>query len=127
MSLFSMPFVDTGVDTALHVVATVVLVGVIGAAAYGFWRIHELPIQKAHHQEHHQLGLITALTWIGFIWHWVWVIAVVIAFVDGEQALRRIRDIWKGEPEARADTRQTQAQPASEPVTTRHAEEMDHA
>lgn len=99
MSLVSMPFVDSGVDTALHVMAAVVLVGTIAAAIYGFWRIHELPIQKAHSKEHHQLGLITALTWIGFIWHWVWVIAVVIAFVDGEQALRRIRDIWKGTEE----------------------------
>ncbi|MDO6541616.1 MFS transporter [Photobacterium sanguinicancri] len=97
MSLFSMPFVDSGVDTALHVIASVVMVGTIAAAAFGFWRLHELPIQKAHSKDHHQLGLITALTWIGFVWHWVWVIAVVIAFVDGEQALRRIRDIWKGD------------------------------
>ncbi|OAN11204.1 MFS transporter [Photobacterium jeanii] len=97
MSLFSMPFVGSGVDTTLHVIAGVVMVGTIAAAAFGFWRLHELPIKKAHSKEHHQLGLITVLTWIGFIWHWVWVIAVVIAFVDGEQALRRIRDIWKGE------------------------------
>lgn len=97
MSLVSMPFVDSGVDTALHVVAAIILVGSVGAAIYGFWRIHELPIQKAHKKEHHQLGLITALTWIGFIWHWVWVLAVIIAFVDGEQALRRIRDIWHGD------------------------------
>ncbi|MDV5168022.1 MFS transporter [Photobacterium rosenbergii] len=95
MSLVSMPFVDNGVDTALHVVAAVILFGSIAAAAFGFWRIHELPIQKAHKREHHQLGLITALTWIGFIWHWVWVVAVIIAFVDGEQALRHVRDIWK--------------------------------
>lgn len=99
MSLISMPFVDSGVDTALHIMAAVVLIGTIAAAGYGFWRIHELPIQKAHTKEHHQIGLITALTWIGFVWHWVWVIAVFIAFVDGEQALRRIRDIWKGNDE----------------------------
>ncbi|WP_299017975.1 MFS transporter [uncultured Photobacterium sp.] len=108
MSLISMPFVDSGVDTALHVVAAVVLVGTIAAAAYGFWRIHELPIQKAHSKEHHQIGLITALTWIGFIWHWVWVIAVVIAFIDGEQALRRIRDIWKGTVEENTGVSQPQ-------------------
>ncbi|MCW8328498.1 MFS transporter [Photobacterium sp. SDRW27] len=99
MSLISMPFVDSGVDTALHIVAAVVLIGTVAAAIYGFWRIHELPIQKAHTKEHHQIGLITALTWIGFVWHWVWVVAVAIAFVDGEQALRRIRDIWKGADE----------------------------
>ncbi len=95
MSLFSMPFVDTGVDTALHGVAAVVMVLTVAAAAYGFWKIHEMPINKAHKEKHHQIGLITALTWIGFIWHWVWVIAVIVAFVDGEKALRRIRDVWR--------------------------------
>lgn len=87
MSLLSVPFVGTGADTALHVVAGVVLVATIAAACYGFWRIHELPINKAHSKEHHQLGLITALTWIGFIWHWVWVLAVIVSFVDMEKPL----------------------------------------
>lgn len=130
MSLISMPFVDSGVDTALHVMAAVVLIGTIAAAAYGFWRIHELPIQKAHTKEHHQIGLITALTWIGFVWHWVWVIAVFIAFVDGEQALRRIRDIWKGNDEGGAVVHR-QRHSASEVATSEAAmnkvEETEHA
>ncbi|MGE6650586.1 MFS transporter [Shewanella colwelliana] len=95
MSLLSMPFVDTSVDTTLHVIATFVMVGTIAALAYGFWKIHELPINKAHREQHQQLGLITILTWIGFIWHWVWVLAVCVAFVDSEKALRRVRDIWR--------------------------------
>ncbi|GMQ45922.1 MFS transporter [Vibrio sp. 10N] len=99
MSLVSVPFVGTGADTALHVVSAVVLVASIGAAIYGFWRIHELPINKAHSRDHHQLGLITALTWIGFIWHWVWVLAVIIAFVDMEKAIIRLRDIWSSDSE----------------------------
>ncbi|GAL34650.1 permease of the major facilitator superfamily [Vibrio maritimus] len=99
MSLVSVPFVGTGADTALHVVSAVVLVASIGAAIYGFWRIHELPINKAHSRDHHQLGLITALTWIGFIWHWVWVLAVIIAFVDMEKAIVRLRDIWNSDSE----------------------------
>ncbi len=85
MSLLSMPFVDTNIDTALSVFAGVVLIATIAAVGIGFWKIHELPIHKASTKEHHQIGLITALTWIGFVWHWVWVIAVIIAFVDGEQ------------------------------------------
>lgn len=97
MSLISMPFVDTGVDSLLHVVAAVVMVATVAAMAIGFWKIHELPINKAHKEDHHQIGLITALTWIGFVWHWVWVVAVFVAFVDGEKALRRIRDIWREE------------------------------
>ena len=95
MSLFSMPFVDTGVDAALHGVAIVVLVGVVAAAGIGFWKVHELPIEKAHKENHQQIGLITALTWIGFLWHWVWVLAVMVAFIDSGKALRRIRDIWR--------------------------------
>lgn len=95
MSLFSMPFVDTGIDTALHSVAAVVMVMTVAAAAFGFWKIHELPINQAHKKQHQQIGLITALTWIGFVWHWVWVIAVIVAFVDSEKALRRVRDIWR--------------------------------
>lgn len=95
MSLVSVPFVGTGADTVLHVVAGVVLVATIAAACYGFWRVHELPINKAHSKEHQQLGLITALTWIGFVWHWVWVLAVILAFVDMEKAIINLRDTWK--------------------------------
>ncbi|GAA5646104.1 MULTISPECIES: hypothetical protein [Vibrio] len=98
MSLFSVPFVETTADTVLHVMATVVLVGSIGAALYGFWKIHELPINKAHSKEHHQLGLITALTWIGFIWHWVWVLAVILAFVDLDKGIVYLRDTWRHAP-----------------------------
>ncbi|MGF1728149.1 MFS transporter [Photobacterium kasasachensis] len=131
MSLVSMPFVDSGVDTALHIVAAVVLIGTIAAAGYGFWRIHELPIQKAHTKEHHQIGLITALTWIGFVWHWVWVIAVFIAFVDGEQALRRIRDIWKGNDEESAGSFQhekhTQSPSPDSVVADHNDKEAEHA
>ncbi|KKD60136.1 MFS transporter [Grimontia sp. AD028] len=95
MSLLATPFVDTTTDTVLHVVALVVLFGSVGAIAFGFWKVHELPVSKARKKQHHQMGLISALTWIGFIWHWVWVVAVILAFVDGEKALRKIRDIWR--------------------------------
>ncbi|GLP96958.1 MFS transporter [Paraferrimonas sedimenticola] len=97
MSLLATPFVGSGADTALHVVASVVLIGTLGAALFGFWKLHEMPIAKAQRSKHQQIGLITALTWIGFVWHWVWVLAVFLAFIDTERALIRVRDIWKGE------------------------------
>ena len=106
MSLLSVPFVGTGADTALHVVAGIVLVATIAAAAYGFWRFHELPINKAHSKDLHQIGLITALTWIGFIWHWVWVIAVILAFVDMEKAIINLRDTWKSPTKSMDSTTQ---------------------
>ena len=94
MSLISVPFVETTADTALHIAAAVVLIGTIAAGLFGFWKLHEIPIQKAHNTDHHQIGLITALTWIGFVWHWVLVLAIIIAFIDFEKAIIHLRDLW---------------------------------
>ena len=66
MSLITMPFVDTGFDIGLHVVAAVVLIGTIVGALYAFWKFHELPIHHADKKKHGQMGLVTILTWIGF-------------------------------------------------------------
>lgn len=102
MSLQQSPlFVGTGADFAIHLVAFVALVASVVAALYGFWRVHELPIDKAHRRNHNQVGLITVLTWIGFIWHWVWVVAVFLAFVDVEKAVISVRDTWNGESETK--------------------------
>ena len=99
MTLQSTPlFVGSSADTIIHVIAFIALIASVGAALYGFWRIHELPIDKAHRREHNQVGLITVLTWIGFLWHWVWVAAVFLAFVDVEKAVISIRDTWQGAP-----------------------------
>ncbi|MFH0260365.1 MFS transporter [Vibrio mediterranei] len=94
MSLVSIPFVESSADTVLHIAASILLIGSIAAGLFGFWKLHEIPIQKAHKNEHHQVGLITALTWIGFIWHWVWVLAIIIAFLDLEKAILRLRQLW---------------------------------
>ncbi|WP_295891852.1 MFS transporter [uncultured Vibrio sp.] len=98
MSLLSVPFVGTSADTAIHIVAGLVLVVTIASVLFGFWKFHELPINRAHRKKHHQIGLITALTWIGFIWHWVWVLAVIVAFVDAEKSIVSIRDTWRNAP-----------------------------
>lgn len=89
MSLFATPFVDTNVDTILHVVAAVVMFGSVAFSLWVFWKVHELPIHKAKTSNRfHQIELVTILTWIGFIAHWVWVIAVVIAFIDFEKVVK---------------------------------------
>lgn len=103
MTIDSTPlFVGSSADTVIHIIAFISLTASICAALYGFWRIHELPIEKAHRHEHNQIGLITILTWIGFLWHWVWVVAVFLAFVDIEKAIISIRDTWHSAiPEAK--------------------------
>lgn len=91
MSLFATPFVDTNVDTILHVVATVVMLSSVVLSLWVFWKVHELPIHKAKEKnKYHQIELVTILTWIGFIAHWVWVIAVFIAFIDVDKLIRSI-------------------------------------
>lgn len=111
MSLLSVPFVDTGSDTALHLVAGLVLIASVAAGIFGFWKLHEIPINKAHSEDHHQIGLITALTWIGFIWHWVWVVAVILAFVDMDKAILHLRETWRygslEAPQNLTDTKKT--------------------
>lgn len=102
MSLITMPFVDTGFDTGLHVVAATVMLGSLCAIVVAFWKLHELPVHHAYAKNHRQLALISALTWIGFLWHWVWVLAIIIAFVDSEAAIGRVRDIWKASPQPAA-------------------------
>ncbi len=91
MSLFATPFVDTNVDTILHVVAAVVMFSSVVLSLWVFWKVHELPIHKAKEKnKYHQIELVTVLTWIGFIAHWVWVIAVFIAFIDIDKLIRSI-------------------------------------
>lgn len=94
-----MPFVGTNTDVVLHVVASVVLVVSVCATAYAFWKLHEIPIQKAHQSDHRHLGLITILTWVGFFWHWVWVLAIIVAFFDLEEAIIHWRDVWYRQPQ----------------------------
>ena len=95
MALFHMPFVGTGVDTGLQIAAAVVLFGVVAAVGYYFWKFHEIPLHEARRKNHPQLALVATLTWVGFFWHWVWVLAIIIAFADAEQIVRTIRDTWK--------------------------------
>ena len=125
MSLVSMPFVGSGQDLGLHIAASVVMIGSIVAIAYGFWKLHELPINKAHSKQHQQIGLITALTWIGFVWHWVWVLAVICAFVDAEKALIKIRDIWH-QPTSPLQTQAQTPTPTIETGTTASTQEENH-
>lgn len=106
MSLVSIPFVGTNADIGLHIVATAVLVVTFSAVIYGFWRVHEIPISKAHVSKHQQIGLITVLTWVGFIWHWVWVVSVIVAYWDTDKTFRKIKSTWNEVPTNAENTNQ---------------------
>ena len=46
------------------------------------WRIHEIPAHKADHKAMRQAELVSALTLLGLFQHWVWAIALFIAYMD---------------------------------------------
>jgi hypothetical protein len=46
------------------------------------WRVHEIPAHKADHKKMRQAELVSALTLLGLFQHWVWAVALFLAFVD---------------------------------------------
>jgi uncharacterized protein YqcC (DUF446 family) len=46
------------------------------------WRIHEIPAHKADHKKMRQAELVSALTLLGLFQHWVWAVALFLAYVD---------------------------------------------
>lgn len=98
MSVLHMPFVGSAQDTVLTGVAIFTLLASIGGAAYAFWRIHEIPKHHAQKTNHQQMALVSILTFIGLFIHWVWVVAIVVAYFDAPSALRSVRNIWKESP-----------------------------
>jgi len=61
------------------------LAAIIVALLMLAWRIHEIPGHKAQHKKMRQAELVTALTLLGLFMHWVWAIALFLAYVDWEQ------------------------------------------
>ena len=95
MSLLATPFVGGTTDTVLHSIAFFILIGGLMGSLWIFWKLHEMPVHKAKQtNKYHKIELVTILTWIGFFMHWVWVIAVVIAFTDVEQVIKGFRQVW---------------------------------
>jgi fucose permease len=50
------------------------------------WRIHEIPAHKADKKKSRQAELVSALTLLGLLEHWVWAVALFFAYVDWDAA-----------------------------------------
>ena len=50
------------------------------------WWVHEIPKHKADHKAMRQAELVTALTLLGLFEHWVWAVALFIAYMDWNAA-----------------------------------------
>jgi hypothetical protein len=68
-------------DWLLYLLLPLLLVILIAALMLG-WHLHEIPKHKAEKKQMRQAELVSALTLLGLFEHWVWAIALVIAFTD---------------------------------------------
>lgn len=46
------------------------------------WHLHEMPKHKANHKKMRQAELVSVLTVLGLFAHWVWAVALFIAYTD---------------------------------------------
>ena len=79
-------------DWLMYCLLPLLLIIIVLGLMYA-WRMHEIPKHKADHKKMRQAELVSALTLVGMFMHWVWVIALIIAYVDWdavEEALTRI-------------------------------------
>jgi len=68
-------------DWLLYILLPLLLILVVAGLMLA-WRVHEIPAHKADHKKMRQAELVSALTLLGLFQHWVWAIALFIAFVD---------------------------------------------
>jgi hypothetical protein len=72
------------------------------------WHLHEIPKHRADHKKMRQAEVVSALTLLGLFQHWVWAVALFIAFVDWqamEDTLTRIlRNSRVAAPEPSVET-----------------------
>ena len=61
----------------------ILLLVVIGVLML-LWHLHEMPKHKADHKKMRQAELVSALTILGLFEHWVWAVALFIAYTDWE-------------------------------------------
>ncbi len=104
-------------DWLLYILLPLLLAIVVGVLMLG-WRVHEIPAHKADHKKMRQVELVSALTLLGLLEHWVWAVALFLAYVDWQafedfcvNILRRSR-LPVDAPQA------TEAAPVAAPVVT---------
>lgn len=68
-------------DWLMYLLLPLLLIAAVYALVYG-WKIHELPKHKAEHKKMRQAELVSALTLLGLFEHWVWAVALFIAYTD---------------------------------------------
>jgi hypothetical protein len=88
-------------DWFLYILLPILLVVIIGVLML-LWHLHEMPKHKADQKKMRQAELVSALTILGLFEHWVWAVALFIAYTDWaavEDFLVRVLRRAKATPE----------------------------
>ena len=72
-------------DWLLYILLPLLLIIIVALLMLGWW-VHEIPKHKADHKAMRQAELVTALTLLGLFEHWVWAVALFIAYMDWNAA-----------------------------------------
>lgn len=72
-------------DWPLYILLPLLLAIVIGLLMLA-WRLHEVPAHKAETKKMRQTELVSALTLLGLFEHWVWAVALFLAYLDWDAA-----------------------------------------
>ena len=98
-------------DWPLWILLPSLLIAIVVALVVA-WRLHEIPKHKADKQKMRQAELVSALTLFGLFEHWVWAIALFIAYVDWsalEEAFVRILRRARGQGESKHTSEESQS------------------
>jgi len=68
-------------DWFLYILLPILLIVGVGVLML-LWHLHEIPKHKADRKKLRQAELVSALTLLGLFEHWVWAVALFIAYTD---------------------------------------------
>lgn len=72
-------------DLLLYLLLPILLIIVVAGLMLA-WHLHEIPKHKADKKKMRQAELVSALTLLGLLEHWVWAVALFISFMDWDAA-----------------------------------------
>lgn len=81
-------------DWLLYILLPLLLILLVGGLMLA-WHLHEIPTHKANKKQMHQAELVSALTLLGLFEHWVWALALFLAYVDWEALEDRLVNILR--------------------------------
>jgi hypothetical protein len=106
-------------DWFLYILLPILLLVAIGVLML-LWHLHEMPKHKADHKKMRQAELVSALTILGLFEHWVWAVALFIAYTDWgavEDFLVRVLSRAQATPVSVVDEPSSVALPVTPPET----------